>query len=308
MKTTNQVGASAIDETPSTSVQLASRGFYFGKGNPPPASKATRLAHATGPARLKPIRPKAIENASSEEVNDKKSRYVDDDDVDLMLTNTNHTQLSFKTELIVGAKPITLGAICMQINANDKDDVRILSYSSRLLSDVERRYSQLEKECLAIVWACEKFHVHLHGRPFAIVVNNKALENIFDSRRRTNSVVQRSSKPSARIERWLLRMAKYEYTLVHRQGIDNPADYLARSRWPPEVQNIQDDANTDNDQHVKYLFSATVPQLKALTNEEIIKVINIKVKETQLLYSIDPNDGLIVSVHNQLHRRQMRIP
>ena len=71
---------------------------------------------------------------------------------------------NFKTFLVVDASPIGLGAILMQENPQDKTDIRIIAYSSRSLSEVERRYSQIEKECLAIVYGCEKFHIYLYGR------------------------------------------------------------------------------------------------------------------------------------------------
>ena len=67
-----------------------------------------------------------------------------------------------KTLIITDASPVGLGAVLIQQQHGVK---RIISYASKSLSDVEKRYSQIqtEKEALAIVWACERFHVYLYG-------------------------------------------------------------------------------------------------------------------------------------------------
>ncbi len=47
-----------------------------------------------------------------------------------------------------------------------------------MLSDTECRYSQMEKEGLAVVWACEKFHLYIYGQPFTIITDNRAIQII----------------------------------------------------------------------------------------------------------------------------------
>ena len=79
----------------------------------------------------------------------------------------------------------------------------VISYASRTLSDVEERYSATEKEALAVVWACEKFQIHLCGIQFELIIDHKQLEVLYGKR----------SKPNARIESWALRLMPYTFTL-----------------------------------------------------------------------------------------------
>ena len=61
--------------------------------------------------------------------------------------------------LTTDASPVGLGAILEQKQSNG--EYKRIAYASRSLTDVERRYSQTEKEGLGIVWGCEKFQLYL---------------------------------------------------------------------------------------------------------------------------------------------------
>ncbi|CAF1082211.1 unnamed protein product [Brachionus calyciflorus] len=161
------------------------------------------------------------------------------------------------TKLVVDASPVGLGAILMQYNPNDSDDIRIVAYASRSLTDVERRYAQIEKECLAIVWGCEKFHIYLYGRFFIIKTDNKALEYIFKRSGR---------KTPLRIERWTIRLNEYDFKVEHTPGKSNPADYLSRK---PIVSDSVINQVANVELYVNYIFEQNIPA--AVTQEQVIE-------------------------------------
>ena len=59
----------------------------------------------------------------------------------------------------VDASQTGLGAVIMQ---NGKP----IAYASKVLTTTQQTYAQIEKENLAIVFGCEKFHHYLYGRDF----------------------------------------------------------------------------------------------------------------------------------------------
>ena len=131
---------------------------------------------------------------------------------------------------------------------------KVVAFASRSLANVERRYSHIEKEGLAAVWACEKFHLYLYGRVFTLIVDNKALEYIFNNPK---------TKTPARIERWCLRLAQYDFSVQHRPGCGNPADYLSRNPVSQELE-----THSIAEDYINYLFASTIP--KSLTRLDFI--------------------------------------
>lgn len=185
---------------------------------------------------------------------------------DLKDSLTSETVMSYfdptkDTELVVDASPVGLGAILYQLGK--ERERHTIAYASRALSDVERRYSQTEREALAIVWSCEHFHLYLYGYPFTMVTDHKALEVIWNNPR---------SKPPARIERWGLRLQPYDLRVVYRKGTDNPADYM--SRHPISIQTGNHTrATTVAEEYVNFLAQHATPKAMTLADikEETLK-------------------------------------
>ena len=96
-----------------------------------------------------------------------------------------------KTRVITDASPVGLGAILVQ---EQNGEERVICYASRSLTDVEKRYSQTEKEALGIVWECESLHMSLYGTDFEILTDHKPLH------------YSKKSQPSARVSRWVSRL------------------------------------------------------------------------------------------------------
>ena len=152
------------------------------------------------------------------------------------------------TTIIVDASPFGLGALLTQ-------DGRVISYASRALSSVESRYSQTEREMLAVIWAIEHYHLYLYGAKFTVITDHKPLLGIFKSQKPT----------SARIDRWKLRLMPYDCEILYKPGKDaeNPADFISRhpnNLYTPPAENA-------TEAYVNYLCNNLIP--KAMTIDEV---------------------------------------
>ena len=113
------------------------------------------------------------------------------------------------------ASDVGLGAVLMQTEDGVKFPVY---YASRKLLPREAAYAVIERECLALVWAVEKFHVYLYGTEFVLETDHHPLVYLAESR-----------VNNSRLMRWALCLQPYRYLVKAIKGSDNfGADYLSR--------------------------------------------------------------------------------
>ena len=108
-----------------------------------------------------------------------------------------------------------VGAVLLQEHDGKKFPV---AYASKKLSSHERGYSVIERECLGIVWALEKFQVYMYGREFVVETDHQPLVYL-----------QKAKVTNGRLMRWALFLQSYHFRCEAIKGVDNfGADFLSR--------------------------------------------------------------------------------
>jgi len=89
---------------------------------------------------------------------------------------------------------------------------------SRVLTPAEKRYSTYKKECLAVLFGCEKCRAYLEHKEFELLYDNLAL-----------CWLLKRVKDVGRSGRWILRLAPFKFRVRHSRGVNNVvADALSR--------------------------------------------------------------------------------
>lgn len=131
----------------------------------------------------------------------------------------------FSKEFVIScdASGVGVGAVLGQ--QGDKGE-QVIAYASRTLSRAEQKYSATERECLAVIWAVERFRPYVEGTHFTVITDHYSLlwlHNLKD--------------PQGRLARWALRLQPYSFTLIHRKGTEHAVpDLLSRSVEPENVR------------------------------------------------------------------------
>ena len=106
-----------------------------------------------------------------------------------------------------------LGAVLLQ-------EGKPVIYVSRTLTPAEERYPNVERELLGVVFAMERLHNYVFGEPVGVQTDHKPLEIIWKKSIAT---------ANPRLQRLLLRLARYEIQVEYICGKDNSiADALRR--------------------------------------------------------------------------------
>lgn len=172
------------------------------------------------------------------------------------LSENSFFALNRKTLLFTDASPIGLGAVLIQVD--EKQQPHAVAYASKVLSKVERKLSQTEKEAYAIVWACEHFDLYLKGIKFVLMTDHAPLKVMFAPR----------AQKSIRIERWALRIQEYDYEINYVKGKLNVADALSRMLKGEEIN-----AGQAGEQFIYLLTAMNTPEaIKMAELQETSKV------------------------------------
>lgn len=138
-----------------------------------------------------------------------------------------------------------LGAVLLQ-KTDQSPEWKPVAFASRALSDTEQRYSQIEKEALASVWACEKFSDYVLGKRVLLETDHKPLVPLF-----TTTHLDRMPP---RVLRFRLRLTRFDYEVKHVPGKALfTADALSRA--PETKVPVEEYADTE------YLIRALVAYL-----------------------------------------------
>ena len=122
--------------------------------------------------------------------------------------------------LTTDASNVALGAVLSQGQLGEDKPI---AYASRTLNETEQKYSTIEKELFAIVWATKYFRPYLYGRKFTIYTDHRPLQWLFSLK-----------EPNSKLVRWRLKLEEYDYDIVNKKGKFNTnADALSRIQIYP---------------------------------------------------------------------------
>ncbi|GFN84927.1 Pol polyprotein [Plakobranchus ocellatus] len=153
------------------------------------------------------------------------------------------------------------------------DGLKPIAYCSRTLTNAEQKYAQIEKECLASVWACERFDRYLMGlESFTLLTDHKPLVPLINSK-------DLSEIPII-CQRMLIRLMRYKPKAEYRPGPTMVAsDTLSRCPTTTSSRTLEVEQNLQND--IQFHVDA-ITSTWPITDEKL-KEIKAKTQEDPIL-------------------------
>ena len=140
---------------------------------------------------------------------------------------------------------------------------RPMVFALRSLTPTEQRYAQIEKEALALAWACERFAEYLLGKPFNLHTDHKPLVPLLHSK-------SLDALP-ARVQHFRMRLTRYQFSISHVPGKDlHIADALS---WAPTSQSTPSDDQFCHDvDNFVHLVTGSLP----VTDERLQQISRLQ--------------------------------
>ncbi|KAH0816944.1 hypothetical protein GEV33_005847 [Tenebrio molitor] len=110
-----------------------------------------------------------------------------------------------KSRVSADASSFGIGAVLEQLQ--EDDNWKPVYFCSKSLSPTERGYAQIEKEALAITWACERLEQYLLGAKFIVQTDHKPLTVILKTRE--------VNKLTNRLQRFRMRLLKFNFDICY---------------------------------------------------------------------------------------------
>ncbi|XP_053692179.1 uncharacterized protein K02A2.6-like [Sabethes cyaneus] len=122
----------------------------------------------------------------------------------LLLTHYNP-----ELDIIVAGDASKTGIGAVLLHRFPNGDIKAVAHASRTLNAAEQNYSQIEKEALALVFACVKFHRMLWGRKFTLQTDHQPLLKVFGSKKGI------PVHTANRLQRWALTLLGYDFKVEY---------------------------------------------------------------------------------------------
>jgi RNase H-like domain found in reverse transcriptase len=125
-----------------------------------------------------------------------------------------------------------IGCVLQQHDENYR--LHPIGFWSRTLNMTEQKYSTVEHEALAVVWATRTLRPYLEGKRFTVRSDQDSLSWLFSA----------SSCESRRLARFRLRLAELDFQVLYNAARKNwPADAMSRCQTlaPDVSQSIYDE-------------------------------------------------------------------
>ena len=166
--------------------------------------------------------------------------------------------------LTTDASNFAIGAVLSQgVIGSDKP----IAFASRTLNKSEEKYSAIEKELLAVVWACKYFRPYLYGKKFVLYTDHKPLTYGLNLKNTNNRLVH-----------WGLALTEFDMEIKYRPGKQNVvADSLSRIRHEINVNEENDMSSDDATVHSadtddSEFIPCTEKAVNEFSNQIILKI------------------------------------